>query len=156
MAYHRNQCWSVTSSFFFRLSSNPSRGPTCYPGVQYPPIPSNPVSNPQPSSAGFGVIPATNQPRGDSENDMSFENLSGAQKHSIDSGIEVAKTILKFVSSIQLILYLLSYSFCLKERRLHSNSRIVSNRKLQILITRYRTPNLTTTFTASRRFNYHC
>ena len=90
------------------------------PIVQYPRMLSDPVSNPRPS-------PATARARGDSLNDMTSENMSGARARLIDSWIGNAETVLKFVSPIQLILCLLSYSFCLKERCLHSNSRIVYN-----------------------------
>ena len=148
----------VCNELFFLPDSPPipAGDQLATPAVQYPPMSLNPFSNPRPRPVGFGAILSTDQARGDSLNDMSFEDVSHARKHLIDSWIEDAKTVLKFVSLIQLILCLLSYSFCLKERRFHSNSCIIYNRKLQIVITRYRTPNLTTTFTASRRFNYHC
>ena len=74
-------------------------------------MPLNPESNPRPRPVGSVAILATDQAQGDSVNEMSFENVFGARKRLIDSWIGDAKTVLKFVSPIQLILYLLSYSF---------------------------------------------
>jgi hypothetical protein len=75
-------------------------------------MPSDPVSNPRPRPAGF---PATDRARGDSVNDMSAGNVSGARgaredvQRLIDSWIEDTKTVLKFVSPVQLILCFPSY-----------------------------------------------
>ena len=69
-------------------------------------MPSDPVSNPCPRPASFVAIPATARARGDSVNDLSAENVSDAREA---SWIGDAKTVLKFVSPIKLILCLLSY-----------------------------------------------
>jgi hypothetical protein len=78
-------------------------------------MPSDPVSNPRPRPAGLVAIHATARARGDSVNDLLAENVSGAREgrehvqRLIDSWIEDAKTVLKFVSPVQMILRLLSY-----------------------------------------------
>jgi hypothetical protein len=84
------------------------------PAVQYPPTPSDPVSNLRPRPAGFVAIPATARALGDSVNDTSAENVSRAREardvqRLIDSWIGDAKTVLTFVGPVQLILGLLSY-----------------------------------------------
>ena len=64
--------------FFFLLDSPPIPAhDQLLAAVQYPPTPSDPVSNTRPRSAGFVAIPAPTQPRGDSVNDMSAKNASG-------------------------------------------------------------------------------
>jgi hypothetical protein len=78
-------------------------------------MPSDLVGNPRPMPAGFVAVPATARAREDSVNDMSAENASEAREarepvqRLIDSWVGDAKTVLKFVSPIQLILCLLSY-----------------------------------------------
>jgi hypothetical protein len=80
-------------------------------------MPSDPLSNPRPRPAGFVAVLATlaTWARGDPVNDMSAENVSEAREareavqRLIDSSVGDAKTVLKFVSPIQLILCLLSY-----------------------------------------------
>jgi hypothetical protein len=78
-------------------------------------MPSDPLSNPRPRPASFVAIPATARARGDSVNDMSAENVSEAREarepvqRLIDSWVGDAKTVLKFVSPIRLIICLLSY-----------------------------------------------
>ena len=96
----------VCNELFFLPDSPPipAGDQLATPAVQYPPMPLNPASNPRPRPVGFAAILSTDHARGDSVYDMSFENVSGARKRLIDSWIGDAKTVLKFVSLIQLIL----------------------------------------------------
>jgi hypothetical protein len=115
--YHRDRSWSVMS--FFLPDSPPislvaARDQLATPAV-HPPMPPDPVSNPRPMPAGFVAVPGTARARGDSVNNMSSANLSGAREarehvqRLINSWVGDAQTVLKFVSPVQLILCLLSY-----------------------------------------------
>jgi hypothetical protein len=98
-------------SLFFLLDSPPIPvgNQLATPAAQYPPTPSDPVSNLRPRPAGFVANPATARDRGDSVNDTSAENVSGAREarehvqRLIDSWIGDAKTVLIFVSPARLI-----------------------------------------------------
>jgi hypothetical protein len=116
--YRRDRSWSVMS--FFLLPDSPvipAGDQLATSAVQYPPMPSDPVrvSNPWPRHAGFVTIPPTARVRGYSVNHLPAENPTGAREarehvqRLIHSWIEEAKTVLIFVSPVQLILYVLSY-----------------------------------------------
>jgi len=113
--YRRGRSWSITSFFFLPESPPiPAGNQLATPAVQYPPMPSDPVSNPRPRPASFIAIPVTARALGDSVNDMSAESVSEAGEarervqRLVRSWIGNAKTVLKIVSPVQLILCLLS------------------------------------------------
>jgi hypothetical protein len=110
-SYRRDCSWSVMNSFLPDSPQIPARDQLATPAVQYPPMLLGPVSNNRPRPAGFVAIPVTARARGDSVNDMSAENVSGvreARQHIQPGWIGDAKTVLMFVSPVQLIL-----CFCL-------------------------------------------
>ena len=112
-SYNCDCSWSVMSFFLPDSHQIPARDQLATPAVQYPPMPPGLVSNRRPRPAGFVAIPATVRARGDSVNDtpVSAENVSGAREareHIQPRSIGDAKTILMFVSPVQLIL-----CFCL-------------------------------------------
>ena len=107
-SYCRDRSYSVTSSFLPDSPPIPTGDQPTAPAAQYPPMPPGSVSNRRPRPAGFVAIPA----RGDSVNYMWTENVSRASRearHIQPRRIGDAKTVLIFVSAVQLILCLLSY-----------------------------------------------